>query len=952
MNKPGIRYFRIPYFPGLLLALGLFSAALPAAPVNNDIGLEEREAHWEFQGGARWTSESPHSGKTAVDLSRAKSDPPRIILTEPLDWIAHSVYRTTFWARTTDGTGLVKVNFWGPVDEEGKTCDTAHREVKVPADGRWHKFKVVHEITEAKPGRDIRLRVWTPYAAVQKTFVDDIELVLLRTNKVYLKKDTLICLSENDANHAAEPRIAIDQNGDVWVTWIGYGLQSDTISMCRIDRGGKTASPVIRIPAGEACESPRIAACGRNVIVSWLEITPQGEWMVRSSRWNGKGFSPPETIWSGGRKAHNPFLTSSPDGTAWLVWEAYGELSSRIFLSRFRDGTWSRPVGVTNPASRCYDPSIAVDPETDDAWIAYSRSDRGYSDVWLTRMSASDLKVRQRFRLTESGWAFYPRLAIDGNHDLWITWEEQVGAVQPSRGTATIGEIFDKVIHAAWLRKDGLHRLTDSESSEIVSISTEGNSQRPALLARADGGVLLLNRVSEESRRTWNITATLIDTDDGKVSEPVKALLGVELGRKDDCAAVPFRDTLHLVWQGDDYLTRRFGEVRSDVYLAEMALSAITQDASWRPVEWKPWKAREEKRPQITPKDHVRKTVVVGGEKYTLYWGTLHEHTDYSRCAKGYDGSQDDNYRLNIDIEEYDFATMTDHGYDLDRIGWKKTKRVASFYNQPGYFVTFPAYEWTQTPAHNPVTEGYGHRNVIFASDEDAGEFCYNCFMEESDHIAELWDLLRGRNVITIPHHPADRVHPMDWCRDDELQPLVEIFQSRGSAEHAGAPRVTRNLTDRPGCFVHDALKRGFHLGIVASGDHVGPGSTAVYAKSLTRKDILDALRDRRCYGTTEERIFVDFRANDHMMGEEFTTSPGDEIQITARVQGTDKLKEVVVFRNCEVFYRINEEELQRKDAIRISLSDEVNQDTHYYLRVVQQSDEIAWSSPIWISVN
>jgi hypothetical protein len=191
----------------------------------------------------------------------------------------------------------------------------------------------------------------------------------------------------------------------------------------------------------------------------------------------------------------------------------------------------------------------------------------------------------------------------------------------------------------------------------------------------------------------------------------------------------------------------------------------------------------------------------------------------------------------------------------------------------------------------------------------------------------------------------------MDWYRDDELQPLVEIFQGRGSAEHAGAPRVTRNLTDREGCFVQDALKRGFHLGFVASGDHVGPGSTGVYAKSLTREDLMEALRNRRCFATTEERLVLDFRVGGHIMGEQISVAPGKKLKIVCRIDGTDTLREIVVFRDCEIFHRMDADDLGGKMKARFTITDTPEGNTSYYLRVHQTDDEVAWASPVWVTV-
>jgi len=58
-----------------------------------------------------------------------------------------------------------------------------------------------------------------------------------------------------------------------------------------------------------------------------------------------------------------------------------------------------------------------------------------------------------------------------------------------------------------------------------------------------------------------------------------------------------------------------------------------------------------------------------------------------------------------------------------------------------------------------------------------------------------------------------------------------------------------------------------FDFGFTAGGEHEGVGVTGVYATDLTREAIFEALRERRTYGTTGDRIIVDWRLDGHPMG-------------------------------------------------------------------------------------
>lgn len=75
----------------------------------------------------------------------------------------------------------------------------------------------------------------------------------------------------------------------------------------------------------------------------------------------------------------------------------------------------------------------------------------------------------------------------------------------------------------------------------------------------------------------------------------------------------------------------------------------------------------------------------------------------------------------------------------------------------------------------------------------------------------------------------------------------------------------------------------------------------AVYAKELTREGLYEALKARRCYGTTGERIVLETYADDHMMGEEYTTNSPPEIVV--KVAGTKNLESVELYRGLNKIY-------------------------------------------------
>src|SRR5260370_7862088 len=75
---------------------------------------------------------------------------------------------------------------------------------------------------------------------------------------------------------------------------------------------------------------------------------------------------------------------------------------------------------------------------------------------------------------------------------------------------------------------------------------------------------------------------------------------------------------------------------------------------------------------------------------------------------------------------------------------------------------------------------------------------------------------------------------------------------------------------------------------------------TNIWVATPTRAGILDALKKRRVYGSTDN-IVADFRSGTHFMGEAFTTSSPPVF--TVRLWGTAPFQSVVVVKDNNVVY-------------------------------------------------
>ena len=353
---------------------------------------------------------------------------------------------------------------------------------------------------------------------------------------------------------------------------------------------------------------------------------------------------------------------------------------------------------------------------------------------------------------------------------------------------------------------------------------------------------------------------------------------------------------------------------------------------------------------------------VVGTEpEFRIFYGDIHAHTNVSDGTR----SPDEAYRHARDVALSDLAAVTDHNsYECSDVHnpfrlqftkkqWQQIKDAAHRYYRPGRFVTIVAQEeW--------LPGGGGHRNIYF----------YGADPPSPSHKVmpnDIWRFLEKNRLkgIVIPHHS------LGGCRWDSHSPkyerLVEIYSTWGSSEYRNNPLTNPWWRGRWGKLsARDMLNRGGTVGFVGGSDnHNGApdfspvpshyaslmyrgGVTAVLCKKLTRRAVMDAMWQRRCYATTGARMIVDFRINGRVMGSLLDVESGEPFRIKAEIIGTEMLKEIVIIKNGETFFRKRPN--RSRSVVRVTDEPAEPGRVYYYLRATQRDDHIAWASPIWVT--
>lgn len=359
-----------------------------------------------------------------------------------------------------------------------------------------------------------------------------------------------------------------------------------------------------------------------------------------------------------------------------------------------------------------------------------------------------------------------------------------------------------------------------------------------------------------------------------------------------------------------------------------------------------------------------------------VYWGMIHGHTEMSDGT----GTLEQYFHQLKEEVLLDFAATGDHDHlwETSDAYWRLTCDAVRKWHRPHEFVTLLGYEWAKWRRN-----GDGDRNVYYLEDDRP---FYRSDDTEHPTPPDLFKALKStrEKAIVIPHHTGHGGNFCDWKdHDPDFERLVEIFQVRGSYECSpedGNPVPERASKTPPFAdgYVRHALALGWRVGFTAGGDDhesqwgtefrfaegYKQGLMCVEAADKTRNGIFQAMFARRVVATTGARMLLSYRLDGHPMGSELSVPncPGLLSGRTLDIEfhGTAPLRRIEVIRNNRVVHAIDGR--GGKD-VKTAWYDTAPLDglwlpaarfcshpfAFYYVRAIQEDNEVAWASPVWI---
>jgi PKD repeat protein len=358
-------------------------------------------------------------------------------------------------------------------------------------------------------------------------------------------------------------------------------------------------------------------------------------------------------------------------------------------------------------------------------------------------------------------------------------------------------------------------------------------------------------------------------------------------------------------------------------------------------------------------------TLRIKSQTYNYYFGNIHAHTSYS------DGNQDSaTSNMTKPWQAFNYAKNAQH---IDFYGISEHNHEAAGMSNPlnyyqgiadanatttASFVALYGMEWG-------VISGGGHV-IVYGCDSLIGwdNNGYDVYVAQNDYVNLFKKINEQPNAFGYLAHPTSNDYnnlfntAVDLNADNAIVGLAARSGPANSTNSSYSNPSTGNYINR----YNDALKRGYHLGVGLDHDSHNSvfgkqtaGRLVVLAPSLTRSNILDAMRNMRFYSSDDWNVKVNFTIKNHPMGS--ILSYTGAATINATITDPDVSETV---SSITVYYGVpgsgaNPTVLTTvTNTANLSYTHNLpnNSTYYYYLRITQNDGNIVWTSPIWYKRN
>lgn len=232
------------------------------------------------------------------------------------------------------------------------------------------------------------------------------------------------------ANHASDPQLAMDANGNAMAVWYQYDGTTYNIHASRYLNGnGWEASQLIETTTDSAI-SPQVAMdSSGNAIAVWYQLDSTYTRIFANRYIAGSGWQGAVQFGNYVGNASSPKVAMNGSGTAVVVWQQNDDGGSnfRCYANRYVAGSgWQGPVRLDNVDFSIGMPQVAIDP-TGKAIAVWSQDTGTHYRIYANRFNGSAWSGVTALD-NNSGSASEPYIAMSGSGTAVAVWSQTDGS--------------------------------------------------------------------------------------------------------------------------------------------------------------------------------------------------------------------------------------------------------------------------------------------------------------------------------------------------------------------------------------------------------------------------------------------------------------------------------------------------------------------------------------------
>ena len=316
---------------------------------------------------------------------------------------------------------------------------------------------------------------------------------------------------------------------------------------------------------------------------------------------------------------------------------------------------------------------------------------------------------------------------------------------------------------------------------------------------------------------------------------------------------------------------------------------------------------------------------------YNIYFADFHSHTDFSDGQ----GTPVEAFIYARDSAKIDILALTDHTNYLTENTYQYIKAMANRYTENGRFLALNGQEFGNL-------SDFGHVSIF-----EAESLC----PVQTSNLTETYRWINQNRLITQFNHPrqGDFNYLTYDFTGDEYCSTIEVVN--GSGDYTVINEQMYLL----------ALANGWHVAPVANQDNhrkkwgdatTSDGAiplTGIWAESLTKSEIINALLNHRVYAMEakpkSDRIRLkDFSIDNVLMGSTYRTS-NPVVYIRFEVVAETGFSKIYLYKNGVIYDSVS---TQSRDSIIWYRSDSTG-NAYYFIKGIQLDGDQFWSAPIWV---